>query len=253
MTEIDDNTLMAYVDGELEAARFEQVDELVQRDERLQKRIAQIKASDAALRAAFDAPMKEDAPRTLVEAVRHRTSAGMAPTATVVPLQARRRSMSQYALPLAASLAFLGGLGVGSLLQRPGLPALLAPGTVDSRSQLARLLEMSPTGQRIADLQIVGTFLDRAHRACREVEQVGPAGQPNPIAAAIACRLPDGRWTVEGAARVVVADATASKGFVPSGAVSADALAALSSALGGGPLMPAADERRLIENAWQSK
>src|SRR6185312_10954017 len=112
MNPIDDDTLQAYVDGELDAAARARVDAALAQDEALARRVRQLQALNARLRAAFDPVLDEPVPEHLSALLQPRS----APAATVVPFgargtaAARRHAMRSRWLPgaaLAASLAML--------------------------------------------------------------------------------------------------------------------------------------------------
>jgi len=112
MNPIDDDILQAYVDGELDAAARARVDAALAQDEALGRRVRQLQALNARLRAAFDPVLDEPVPEHLSALLQPRS----APAATVVPFDARgtaaarRHAMRSRWLPgaaLAASLAML--------------------------------------------------------------------------------------------------------------------------------------------------
>lgn len=95
MNPIDDDTLQAYVDGELDATKAAQIDAALVHDDLLRRRVQQARALRAQLKAAFDP--------VLDEAVPARLSAQLRPA----PAQA-----SRLATPLARS-AGRRGFGTG--------------------------------------------------------------------------------------------------------------------------------------------
>ena len=112
MNPIDDDTLQAYVDGALDAADAARIDAALAQDETLARRVRQLQAVNAQIRAAFDPVLDEPVPAHLSALLQPRS----APAATVVPFDARggahvrRHAMRSRWLPgaaLAASLALL--------------------------------------------------------------------------------------------------------------------------------------------------
>jgi anti-sigma factor RsiW len=112
--ELDESTLVAFVDGELDAAAAREVARLVAEDPAAQEKVRLLRSSAALVRAAFAKPDWEIVPPTL---------ARLLARPRVLRLLAGRR---QFATVIAASLAacvagFAGGLGLRSVLSpRPG-------------------------------------------------------------------------------------------------------------------------------------
>ena len=100
MKHLDDSTLVAYVDGELDVARAQEVDAALVLDPQLRSRVQIFREASRVLRTAFDGSSRETVSPRLAKALdRPRPGAG-----------GRRR----LAMPLAASLAALAiGLGGG--------------------------------------------------------------------------------------------------------------------------------------------
>ncbi len=65
-----EETLMAYVDGELDAATREQVEQAVAADPEVARRVAAHQALNRELRAGFDPVLEEPVPARLVSLVR---------------------------------------------------------------------------------------------------------------------------------------------------------------------------------------
>ena len=114
MNPIDDDTLQAYVDGELDATARARVDAALVQDDVLARRVRQARALRAQLRAAFDPVLDELVPARL--------SALLQPRAvpTVAPLEggrgepaARRRAPRRWLLPGAALASSVALLAVG--------------------------------------------------------------------------------------------------------------------------------------------
>src|SRR5271170_5141281 len=98
MPELDENTLVAYVDGELDAATAREVERLLDGSPAARNTVAKLRSSAALVRAAFADAVHEPPPPGLVELLR-----------TAKP----SRRPQRYALPVAASIALLIGLGLG--------------------------------------------------------------------------------------------------------------------------------------------
>lgn len=106
MTRVDDVMLMAYADGELDAATARQIEAAVAADPALAERVRMFRESAALLHGAYADAMHEEVPERLLAAVR-------VPASNVVKLQARRPARQIVAWAMAASLAALviGGGG----------------------------------------------------------------------------------------------------------------------------------------------
>ncbi|TAL71765.1 MAG: hypothetical protein EPN56_11150 [Rhodanobacter sp.] len=116
MNPIDDATLQAYVDGELDAAARARVDALLAQDPAQAHRVQQLQALNAQLRAAFDPVLDEPVPAHLTAMLQPRTTAAATPTS----LAGRRRTHAaphhrprRWMLPGAALAASVALLAVG--------------------------------------------------------------------------------------------------------------------------------------------
>jgi hypothetical protein len=116
MNPIDDDTLQAYVDGALDAADAARVDAALAQDEALARRVRQIQALNAQLRAAFDPVLDEPVPARLSALLQP----GAAPTVPFAVLEGgrdanamRRRAPRRWLMPGAALAASVALLAVG--------------------------------------------------------------------------------------------------------------------------------------------
>lgn len=109
MNPIDDDTLQAYVDGQLDAEATARIDALLATDPLLAARVQRERALRAALRGAFDPVLDEPIPARLAALLQE--PAAEAPLASVTALPARRpRRWMMPALAMAASIAALAVL-----------------------------------------------------------------------------------------------------------------------------------------------
>jgi hypothetical protein len=111
----DDETLMAYADGELDAAARAAVEAAIAADAALAQRVARHRELRGRLHAAYEPVLNEPLPERLLESAR-----GLGRAGNVVPLRSRpapRWSWPQWGA-IAASLAV--GVLSGALLLRPG-------------------------------------------------------------------------------------------------------------------------------------
>lgn len=116
MNPIDDATLQAYVDGALDAAARARVEAALAQDPALTRRVQQLQALNAQLRAAFDPVLDEPVPAHLSALLQPRTT----PAATPTPLAGWRRTHAaghrrprRWLLPGAALAASVALLAVG--------------------------------------------------------------------------------------------------------------------------------------------
>jgi anti-sigma factor RsiW len=101
MSELDENTLVAYVDGELDAASAREVEQALENSPVARNTVAKLRASAALVRAAFADALHEPPPPGLVAMLRAATPP--------------RRRPRPYWLPIAASVALLIGVAAGAL------------------------------------------------------------------------------------------------------------------------------------------
>lgn len=112
MTRVDDVMLMAYADGELDAATARQIEAAIADDPALAERARVFRESASLLRGAYADALHEEVPERLLAAVRPAAQSG-AVQSNVVSLSARRPSRQIISWAVAASLAalVLGGGG----------------------------------------------------------------------------------------------------------------------------------------------
>lgn len=108
MTRVDDVMLMAYVDGEVDAATARQIEHALAADPMLAARARMFRESAALLRGAYADVLHEEVPDRLVDTLRP-----MAKQPEVVAMPARRPARQMVGWAVAASLAALivGGGG----------------------------------------------------------------------------------------------------------------------------------------------
>ena len=164
-----DETLMAYADGELDAASRAALEAAMAADPQLAQRVARHRALRARLRAALDPVLDEPLPERLLASVRGTPEPRRA--ANVVPL--KRKAMPRWPWPqwgaIAASL--VGGVLLGPLLLRAPAGAALVTrdGQVLASGVLARALteQLASDQPRGAPVQIGVSFRARNGDYCR--------------------------------------------------------------------------------------
>jgi anti-sigma factor RsiW len=194
----ENEQLMAYVDGELDAGARARFELAMAADPALARSVAAQRALRARLVASLDQQLAEPVPERLLQTART-APAGTAPVATLSPRRSRGgRSPLQaprvWALPaaLAASLLLAGVLAV-DLWRAPGAGGfalqngrLLARGTV-AAALSATLVHVQPAD---AAVRIGFSFRDHGGRMCRTfmVQAQDSAG--------LACRA-GADWVIE--------------------------------------------------------
>ncbi len=209
----DDALLMAYADGQLDAAQAARVEAAIAADPALAAAVARHRALRARLREAFDPALEEPVPAALLAAARGETRAGGreaappgaapadASTAGVASMDEARARREAGRPPrrgppawLAMAAVLVLGLAVGLLLGRPAsAPVEVAgDGQLLARGELAHALESqlaAEAGERVA---IGLSFRDADGRWCRSFRLRGDA----PLAG-LACRGDDGGWRLQ--------------------------------------------------------
>jgi hypothetical protein len=201
---IPDETLMAFADGELDAASRALVESALQKDPELAKRVARHVALRQQLRNAYAAELTEPVPQRLLDAAKH----PRVPTNNVVSLQAARDAKSREttdvgspatswrpAAAIAASLVIGFGLGYINFNHGAGEPTLArgADGALNARGALAQALstQLAATQDAAADVHIGVSFLAKNGEYCRTFSLSG-AVRPS----GLACRRQE-QWRIE--------------------------------------------------------
>lgn len=247
----DDETLMAFADGELDEATTLAVERALETDDALMMRVATFLETRVATKDAF--AQADPVPAALETAVRgmverHRA----APATNVVSLGAARTKRFAFAqatwqLPLAASLATAIAAGfIGYQLgQTPG--AAPTDSNIDgfSNAEIAGVLDSAASGEEVAiadgsgRVRMISSFKEQSGALCREYEVDRSAGAS---LVAVSCR-DDSEWAM----RFAVAAPAGGDGYAP--ASSLDALEAYLGAIEAGPALTADEERAALDEA----
>lgn len=228
----DDETLMAYADGEADADTAARIEAAMAGDDALAERVALLTDTRRTVKAAFAADLDTPVPESLAAAIRQ---AGT-PESNVLAF--RRYGFRSTAI--AASLALAVGIGAG-WVARSGQDAdhpLHLAGL--EHPDLARHLAGTPSGEEVtladgARLRMIASFEDGVGQFCRELEHDGTDGQ---TVVAVTCRQ-GGDWAL-----VFAVAAGASGGYAP--ASSLEALDAWLALIGAGqPLDAQAEAQRM--------
>jgi anti-sigma factor RsiW len=196
----ENEQLMAYVDGELDAEAQAQFERAMTADPALARSVATQRALRARLVAGLNPRLVEPVPERLVHTART-APAGRASVATLSAWRARGRSQPHAArvwvLPaaLAASLLVAGVLSV-ALLREPGAGGLaFQNGQLLARGPVAEALSNSLVSSQPANavVRIGLSFRDHAGRLCRTFVVHAQAS------AGLACRA-GADWQIESVA-----------------------------------------------------
>jgi anti-sigma factor RsiW len=205
----NDETLIAYLDAELDAAGMDAIEQALQADPTLRQRLQRLVLSGEQLRAAYAGVLEEAVPPRLVQAILEApTPAAMSsPRARPRPAPAQPGWLSRWLgtghgpwMPTAlASVAALGlGLWLG-LAQGPGGDATLAEHRPVADQALLVALESLPSGRMVRaagrEIELLASFRHRDGRVCREFNRSVLDGDPVDHLG-LACREPGGDWTV---------------------------------------------------------
>jgi anti-sigma factor RsiW len=197
---ISDETLMAYADGELDAAAREAVESAMREDPQIEKRVTQHRALRQRVQAAYAADLTEDVPERLVMAARR---VARDPSSRVVNLQEARAAIERNASRARPTWRTLGslaasvivGVGLGFLMWgRTESPLVRsAGGALVASGALANALsnQLAAEQSRNSAVQIGLTFLAKSGDYCRTFALSGvvsPSG--------LACRHGEA-WRVE--------------------------------------------------------
>jgi surface antigen len=198
MTKLDEETLMAYVDGELDPRRAAEVEALLAEDAEARATVQMFRDSAATLRGAFDPILRELVPERLLAA------ANAPPTGKVHDIRLARRGawsrfFPQTAWARAAAVALLVGAGAGYLTAQWRLDAPESTARVATADPLLNeALETTASGALFArresangisrDIMPLLTFRDANNRYCREFESTLNVPDGQQVSYGVACR-----------------------------------------------------------------
>lgn len=206
--EFDDETLMAFADGELDEARSLALEEALATDEALAERLAVFLDSRRLVGDALKPLIDEPVPEALLASVRKMAEDAHAPRDNVVsfrpkPQQAAQPTVRRWLMPVAASLVAVVTGVIGFTLGRMG------PSATDADAEIAAALDREVSGRDVtlpgAVLHVVASFRDERGELCREYELKRQASST----LTVACRQ-NGAW----ATRLALTTPQA-EGYVP--------------------------------------
>lgn len=223
---VNDETLCAYIDGELDHAERMAVERQAAADPGVALRLRRLRDVDAVLREAFGEPPAEAEPRA------------DAPGRDW-------RAIARHWAPLAA--ASLIGVVVGISAPLPGerqpeptaMPALLERALTETRSGATATADHQ-------SVRLAQTLVTEGGDLCRQYRWQSAAGAVD----GVACRE-DESWRLR--AHVAVAEAPNSVTYQAAGASSADPIMAAVEALGPAFVLDESEEAALIANGWRGR
>jgi anti-sigma factor RsiW len=221
-SDIDDETLMALADGELDAPRAQDVRRAMAQDPSLRRRFEVFAETRARVHGAFAGVLREPVPQRLA----------------VFGAPSRKRFAATRLLPMAAAvlLTFGGGYWFGA--RDNGGDMLVASAALTRALSGAADGETAPLGVR-AQAQIDATYRTRSG-ICRTFKTIGDAP-----ATGVACRAGDA-WTV----RVMARDTAGSGDYRPASSA-APALDAYLDAVEASERLTPEDVAKAKANGWR--
>lgn len=204
---LDDDTLIAYLDGQLPETDYAPLEQALKNDAALRTRLQALAESSELARRAFDPVLLEPVPPQLIAAI-WRAPDPRAKAET--PGRSRPPGLLAWlgltsgprAWPALASVVVLGlGMVIGWQLLTPasGSHWTLREGAPVSDEALALALEVSPSGRVLRTaggaVEIVASFEQVGGGHCREFNRNSPDGSLDELG--IACRNAQGDWQIE--------------------------------------------------------
>jgi hypothetical protein len=189
---ISDETLMAYADGELDAAGRAAVESAMREDPQIQKRVAAHRSLRQRVHAAYADELSEDVPEGLLAAAR-----GVAGTrgGRVVSLPVARQRRSQWRMAGTMAASVIVGVGLGFFMWGHAESPLVrtADGALVARGQFAQALsnQLAADQSQSSAVQIGLSFLAKSGDYCRTFAlsgSVSPSG--------LACRHGE-EWQIQ--------------------------------------------------------
>ncbi len=229
-----DETLMAYVDGELDATARAEVEAAMLKSPELALRIARQKALRGKVRLAFERVADEPVPDRLVQAVRSAPGAQN----NVIPL--RRKPQRRWSWPewtaIAAS-AVLGVLMSRTYFERGAGPVISHAGQMIANGTLDRALseQLAANQPATAPVQIGVSFRARSGDYCRTFVMHDATAL-----AGLACRQ-QGGWRVRALSQGEAGAQSAGTLRQAGSAVPASVLQAVNEQIAGDPLDASAE------------
>jgi len=198
MMKLDEETLMAYVDGELDPRRAAEVEALLAEDAEARATVQMFRDTTARMRSAFDPILREPVPARLLAAV-NAPATGKVSDIRLARRGALARIFPQTAWARAAAVALLVGAGAGYLtaqwpsgvLEPAALVAVADPllnEALETTASGALFARQDQQGGVEREIMPLLTFRDANSRYCREFESTLQAPDGQQVSYGVACR-----------------------------------------------------------------
>jgi hypothetical protein len=245
---LSEETLMAYVDGELDVQTREQVEIALASDPEAARRVAAQRALRSTLRAGFDPVLDEPVPARLLSLVR--ASGAPATSGKVLPFRPKPVARTPWMQWGSLAASFILGALVWHFASRQYLagPFTEQHGVIVASGSLARALSEQLASQQepSAAVQIGVSFRAKGGGYCRTFRL-----QQSDGAAGLACHEQAG-WKVEVLAHPSPSASPQGQYRQAASALPPTVLQAVDAAIAGDPL-DAAAEAQARASRWQGK
>jgi hypothetical protein len=253
---ISSETLMAYVDGELDAAARAEVEAAMRDDPEIGQRIAEYRGLRDKLKAAYEPLLAEPVPARLLSVLRTDGAAGAAGAGAGAGhaqqrLRQPRPLRPRWRYPATVAASVVVAVCVAMFARQSARPALFQNrgGTLVAIGVLARDLSDRLAGDPGADDVRIGvSFLARSGEYCRTFSVTGQQAS-----AGIACRTAQ-RWEVRDLAQAKEIETFSAQGDyrTASSSLPPSILAALQARIAGDPL-DRDGEARARQAGWKAQ
>ena len=212
MITLDESTLIAYVDGELDAQTAREVELNLGKDDDARKYVEHLREIVALSRVAFNDTLHEAVPQALKDTILKGGVTQASQPENVVAFAPRAKNEWKLALPMAAAVAcLLLGLGGGYQYSETASNKAvklasfsLQQDQTSMNSALNKALEVNlendthtwinPNTGRSAAFTPVHTYQDKSGKFCREYRKDMTAGGQKETTFGLACRNDQGMW-----------------------------------------------------------
>lgn len=257
MTQLSDEVLVAYADGELVGEEAAAVERALENDRDAQETLRLFRETAELSRAAYDDVVREPIPDRLIE-----TLQGGPVAAVSQPRFRAGGGLAAMALAASITLAVgvVGGFGLSNLGgdAAPGSSERWVIGSISAQdSAVYGVLETLPSGHLRAvasgddgaEIMALTTFTDRNGRYCRDFQATVPGNGGSDAAFGVACRSMAGDWRVE--ALIAAPAANAADSYVTASGPAEDPFMAVLDSLGASGPISAAEETSLLRQGWR--
>ncbi len=142
---ITDAKLSAYIDGELADSELDMISQALQQDAMLARRVEQLKNSNHLIVAAYSDIDKTPMPQAVLDMLESTDTDERPENIALFPFHHLPKAAQQWAMPIAASMMLVVGLGLGMQITSKSTTIqrdkILAAGVIDKTSPLHHALE----------------------------------------------------------------------------------------------------------------